>query len=378
MDDHNHVPFCRPYTPEDTIQLVRDSIQSAQLSGDGPFTEKSSRALERITGAKRALLTPSCTDALEICALLMDIKPGDEIILPSFTFVSTANAFALRGARLVFVDIRPDTFNIDEHLAEKAITDRTKAIVLVHYGGVACQLDMFLAMAKRHGIRLVEDNAHGLGGYYDGRPLGSFGDLATLSFHQTKNIQCGEGGALLINDTSFLNRAQIIREKGTNRTAFLNGSVDKYTWVDVGSSYLMSDILASYLYAQLKEFQFIQTRRMKIWSDYATKLTKWARTNGFEFQICPEGSEHPAHLFAMTSPDSATRGWFLDHLAGFNVNAVSHYVPLHSAPIGKTFRSQGLPVTDRVASCLIRLPISVTQTDHDTARVIDAVTQFST
>jgi dTDP-4-amino-4,6-dideoxygalactose transaminase len=370
------IPFNKPYTPQAALEHIADAVGRGHLSGDGHYTQRATELLREVSGAEHALLTTSCTHALEMSALLLDIGPGDEVILPSFTFVSTANAFALRGARPVFVDIRPDTFDIDERLVADAITSRTRAVVVVHYAGVACEMDEILDVAGRHGIAVVEDNAHGLGGTYRGRPLGSMGELATLSFHETKNIQCGEGGALLINDATLLERAEIIREKGTNRSKFFRGQVDKYTWVDLGSSYLPSDLLAAYLTGQLEEFDSIQKQRTSIWNQYRDGLAQWASQSGFEFQHCPDDREHPAHLFALLAPDLEGRTRFLSHLRAREVGSVFHYVPLHSSPQGQAFGPVDLPVTDDVSSRLVRLPLFPEMTRSMVDDVIDVVRSF--
>jgi dTDP-4-amino-4,6-dideoxygalactose transaminase len=372
----DNIPFNVPYTCPGALEAMADAAGRGHLSGDGHYTKMVSRQLCELTGATQALLTTSCTHALEMCGLLLGLQPGDEVIMPSFTFVSTANAVALRGARPVFVDIRPDTFNIDERLIEPAISDRTKAIIVVHYAGVACEMNDILALADRHGIPVIEDNAHGLGGTYQERRLGSIGTFATLSFHETKNVQCGEGGALLVNDSSFFEDAEIIREKGTNRSKFFRGQVDKYTWVAVGSSYLPSDMLAAYLSTQLLAFEEIQTVRLAIWNRYREELSDWSAQHGFTFQHCPEDRQHSAHLFALLAPDLETRGRFIDHLGARNVKAVFHYVPLHSAPAGISYGSVTLPVTDDVSDRLVRLPLFVGLEPAAQARVIEAVTSF--
>ena len=370
------IPFNKPYTPPGAQALMADAMDRGHLSGDGHYTGVASRLICIRSGAQHALLTTSCTHALEISALLLGIEPGDEVIMPSFTFVSTANAFALRGARPVFIDIRGDTFNLDERLLVEAITPRTRAIVVVHYAGVACEMDAIMRIAEERGIAVVEDNAHGFGGTYRGLPLGSIAPLATLSFHETKNIQCGEGGALLLNDDTLVERAEIIREKGTNRSKFFRGQVDKYTWVDLGSSYLPSDLLAAYLSAQLAEYDSIQACRLRIWSAYREGLDTWSKEAGFEFQHCPDDREHPAHLFAVLAPDLACRDRFLAHLRSRAIGAVFHYVPLHSSPAGHAFGSKSLPVTDNVSSRLTRLPLFPEMSGSMVKQVIDAVTGF--
>jgi len=370
------IAFNVPYSPPKARQRVLDSLNSLHMSGDGASTDEASAALSKILGNVNNLLVTSCTHALEMTAMLIGIQPGDEVIMPSFTFVSTANAFALRGARPVFVDIRPDTFNIDERLIEAAITERTKAIVVVHYAGVGCEMDEVLSIASKHGLVVIEDNAHGLGGTYKGQKLGTFGSLSTLSFHETKNIQCGEGGALLINDEAMIEPAEIIREKGTNRSRFFRGQVDKYTWVSVGSSYLLADILAAFLLGQLEEFDFIQSCRHNVWSAYREGLADWAESSGFTFQLCPSDREHPAHLFALLAPDLEQRQLMIEHLKERGVNAVFHYVPLHSSPAGIHFGECDLPVTDNVSNRLLRLPLYPSLTDDQVASVISAVQKF--
>jgi dTDP-4-amino-4,6-dideoxygalactose transaminase len=370
------IPFNRPYTSPRAPAAMADAAERGHLSGDGHYTRVASEQIQELTGVPHVLLTTSCTHALEMCALLLGIGVGDEVIMPSFTFVSTANAFALRGARPVFVDIRADTFNIDERQIEAAITDRTRAIVVVHYAGVACEMDEISSIAAKHGIPVIEDNAHGFGGSYRGKPLGSLGSLATLSFHETKNIQCGEGGALLINDGELLDAAEISREKGTNRSRFFRGQVDKYTWVSLGSSYLPSELLAAYLTTQLEEFDEIQKRRMMVWQRYRTELLAWAEHSGFSFQHCPDDREQPAHLFALLAPDLDTRQRFIAHLEQAGVKAVFHYVPLHSSPMGHTFGERHLAVTDNIGERLVRLPLFPTLDDATVDFILAAVQAF--
>ena len=370
------IRFNRPYTSPKAASAMADAAERGHLSGDGHYTKLANSLLRALTGCHRVLLTTSCTHALEMSAMLLGVGPGDEVIMPSFTFVSTANAFALRGATPVFVDIRPDTFNIDERLLESAITERTKAIVVVHYAGVACEMDEIMAIAGRHGIEVIEDNAHGFGGRYRGRSLGTIAPLATLSFHETKNIQCGEGGALLVNDESMFEPAEILREKGTDRSRFFRGQVDKYTWVSLGSSYLPSDLLAAYLVTQLEEFDEIQKRRMVVWQRYRSELSSWASSAGFSFQHCPEDRDHPAHLFAVLAPDLATRQAMIAHLDEHAIKAVFHYVPLHSSPVGRSFGERHLPVTDDVSNRLVRLPLFPTLDEHQVDRVIASVRAF--
>lgn len=355
------------------------AAMAGALSGDGPFTARASALVGRLTGAGRTLLTCSCTSALDMCGLLLDLRPGDEVIVPSFAFVSTATAFVLRGAVPVFVDCRPDTLNIDERLIEAAITPRTRAIAVVHYAGVACEMDTILAVARRHGLTVIEDNAHGLGGSYRGRPLGSLGALATQSFHATKNVQCGEGGALLVNDLEFATRAEIIREKGTNRGQFFRGAVDKYTWVDVGSSFLPSELLAAFLTAQLEGFDDIQRRRHAVWSAYHSRLARWAAEQGVGQPTVPDGCTHPAHLYYLLLPDLANRQALLAHLERHAVLGAFHYQPLHTSTGGRHFgrvAAGGCPVAERTADRLLRLPLHAGLTTADVDQVVDAVLSF--
>lgn len=372
------IPFNRPHLAGAELDLIEQAVLGLHTSGDGPFTRQASRLLESATGTARALLTTSCTHALEMSAVLLDLREGDEVILPSFTFVSTANAIVMRGATPVFVDIRPDTLNLDEQLVEAAITPRTRGLIAVHYAGVACEMDTLQAIAERNGLWLVEDNAHGLNGRYRGRPLGSFGELATLSFHETKNVHCGEGGALLVNDSALVERAEVLREKGTNRSQFFRGQVDKYTWVDVGSSWLLADLLAAYLVGQLEALDDIQARRHGIWDRYAHELRPWAADNGVSLPFVPEECDHPAHLFYVLMPTLEIRQAFIEHLAARGVQAVFHYVPLHSSPGGRRFgRSlDDCPITGDVSDRLVRLPLYAGLTEQECDRVVEAATEF--
>jgi dTDP-4-amino-4,6-dideoxygalactose transaminase len=351
--------FNRPAVTGREMEYVQEALAGGTISGDGPFTRRCHDLLEQITGARKALLTTSCTHALEMAALLLDMEPGDEVICPAFTFVSTINAFALRGARPVFVDIRRDTLNLDETLLEAAISARTRAILVVHYAGVACEMDAVLSIAARHGIPVIEDNAHGFMGHYKGLPLGSMGALATLSFHETKNVTCGEGGALLINDERFIARAEIIREKGTNRSRFFRGEVDKYTWVDVGSSYLPSDMLAAFLLAQLESRDRIQQRRHEIWAEYRSALGEWAGERGITLPCVPPACDHPAHLFYLLLPSLEARTALIAHMRAQQVLTVFHYQPLHLSEMGRRFGGAPgqCPRTEDVADRLVRLPL---------------------
>lgn len=372
------IPFNRPFFPECGIDNLRVAVANKHLSGDGPFTKKCHAWLEQTLGVPQVLLTTSCTHALEMAALLLDIQPGDEVIVPAFTFVSTVNAFVLRGATPVFADVRPDTLNIDERLVARLITPRTKAIVPVHYAGVPCNMTKLLSLSRQFGIPIVEDNAHGLFGKYQDQWLGTFGAVATQSFHETKNISCGEGGALLINDESLCQRAEILREKGTNRSRFFRGEVDKYTWVDLGSSYLPSDALAALLFAQLEMADRIQQRRYEIWNRYAVELADWAEDQGVGLPVVPHGCEHPAHLFFAVLPSLDDRQAFIEHLRQRRICSVFHYQPLHLSPMGRSWggRPGQCPVTERLGDCLTRLPLFYELTDDDQDRVIDAVSSY--
>jgi dTDP-4-amino-4,6-dideoxygalactose transaminase len=357
---------------------LREAVANGHLSGDGPLTRKCHALLEQILQVPKALLTTSCTHALEMAALLLNIQPGDEVIVPSFTFVSTVNAFVLRGAQPRFADIRPDTLNMDEKQLGHLITPRTRALVPVHYAGVGCEMHDVCALADQARLAVVEDNAHGLLAKYRGRYLGTFGGLATLSFHETKNFTCGEGGALLINDPRFLERAEILRQKGTNRTRFFRGLVDKYTWVDLGSSYLPSDALAALLYAQLEAREQIQARRCQIWQRYAQQLQDWAAEQGIGLPIVPSHCEQPYHMFYLLLPSLEDRQALIAHLSAQAIHSVFHYLPLHLSEMGRRVggREGDCPVTEVVSQRLIRLPFYYDLTEADQTRVIQAVRSF--
>ena len=352
------IPFNKPHLTGKESGLVNEALQNGHFSGDGPFTKKCCKLIERLTGCPKAILTTSCTHALELAALLLEIKPGDEVILPSFTFVSTANAFVLRGATPVFADIRPDTINMDERRLEGLITERTRAIVPVHYAGVACEMDTILSIAGKHGIPVVEDNAHGFGAKYKNRTLGTLGNLGTQSFHETKNLSCGEGGALILNQPELIDMAQIIRDKGTNRALFLRGEIDKYTWVSKGSSYALADILAAFLLAQLEEFQEIQARRKRIWEYYQEKLTPLQTSGYITLPTVPAHCVQSFHLFYLVTRTQPERNQLLDYLNGNGVNAVFHYVPLHSSKMGRQlgWSPEDCPVAEDMSRRLVRLP----------------------
>ncbi len=371
--------FNRPAVTGREQGYIAEALASGHLSGDGDFTARCREALEAITGAPKVLLTTSCTHALEMAALLARIEAGDEVICPAFTFVSSVNAFVLRGGVPRFVDIRPDTLNLDERLVEAAITPRTRAILVVHYAGVGAELDALADIARRHGLTLIEDNAHGLFGRYRGAMLGSVGATSTLSFHETKNLTCGEGGALVINDASLVDRAEVLREKGTNRSRFYRGQVDRYTWVDVGSSYLPSEILAAYLWAQIEARDDIQTRRHAIWARYDAELAGWAARHGVRRPTVPAHCEHPAHLYYLLLPSLAARQGLIAHLRARQILAVFHYLPLHLSEQGlrRGGRAGQHPVTEAIADELVRLPLHYHLSDADVDRVVDAVTSFT-
>jgi dTDP-4-amino-4,6-dideoxygalactose transaminase len=373
------IPFNRPFFSGNEFQFIKEAIENRHLSGDGIFSKKCDALLERQLGVAKALLTTSCTHALEMAALLLDIAPDDEIIVPSFTFVSTVNAFVLRGALPVFIDIRPDTLNLDERQLRRLITPRTKAIVAVHYAGVGCEMDAIMEVARQHGIPVVEDNAHGLFGKYKDRYLGTFGCFATQSFHETKDFTCGEGGALLINDPRYVERAEIIREKGTNRSQFFRGHVDKYTWVDFGSSYLPSDILAAFLYAQLEARDEIQRRRRQIWEYYYENLKGWARDHSIRLPIVPAHCEQTHHMFYLLLPSLDERQSLIAHLNARQINSVFHYLPLHLSSMGRRFggKEGDCPVTEDVSDRLLRLPFYNDLTEADQGRVVAAVKEFA-
>lgn len=372
------VDFNRPIPVGNEFEYMRQAIENRHLSGDGPFSKKCHAFLEQEVGVLKALLTTSCTHALEMSAILLDIQPGDEVIFPDFTFVSTVNAFVLRGARPVFLDVRPDTLNLNESQLEAAITSRTRAIVPVHYAGVGCEMDTIMNIANRHNIPVIEDNAHGLFGKYKGKNLGTFGIMATQSFHETKNFSCGEGGALLVNDPLYVERAEIIREKGTNRSRFFRGQVDKYTWVDIGSSYLPSDMLAAFLYAQFEQRERIQAHRKQIWEVYEAGLKDWAAEHGVQLPNVPAHCDQSYHMFYLLLPDLHLRQKFITYLRELGIYSVFHYLPLHLSDMGQRFggREGDLPVTESVSDRLVRLPFHNALTSDEQEQVIDAIQNF--
>lgn len=372
------IPFNKASFRGNELDYLVQAIQQGHTSGNGPFTKQAESFLANMHSGSTTLLTTSCTHALEMAARLLNLQPGDEVIVPSYTFVSTASAFLWNGAKPVFADIRPDTLNIDATSVEALITDRTKAICIVHYAGVGAEPDRFVDMARRHGIALIEDNAHGLGATYRGQVLGTFGDVSTLSFHETKNVTCGEGGALIINDTRLVERAEIIREKGTDRSRFLRGQVDKYTWVDVGSSWVMSDLLAGVLVAQLEQLEAIQRHRQTLWKRYSSALGEWASENGVNLPVIPVEAEHSAHMFYLRLPSLTLRDRFIEHMRRRNILTVFHYQSLHSSPQGLALGSRegDCPRSDLASDTVVRLPLfaGLTRTEQD--QVINAITSF--
>jgi dTDP-4-amino-4,6-dideoxygalactose transaminase len=372
------IPFNKATFAGDELALIRQAVEGGHISGDGPFTRRCEDVLADVLGAERALLTTSCTHALELAALLLGVGPGDEVVVPAFTFVSSAAAFALRGARPVFVDVRPDTLNLDERALADAVTERTRAIVPVHYAGVGCAMDEILAVAGRAGAAVVEDNAHGLFGAYRGRPLGSFGALAAQSFHETKNVTCGEGGALIVNDARFVDEAEVLREKGTNRKQFFRGQVDKYTWVSLGSSYVQSDLLAAFLVAQLEARDRIQAARRRIWETYERDLAGWAAQCGVRLPVVPPEAEQAFHLFYVLLPSLDARTRLIEHLRARGILAVFHYLPLHLSAMGRRYggREGQCPVTEDVADRLLRLPFYTGLAESEQDEVIEAIREF--
>ena len=372
------VDFNHPVTVGNEFEYMRQAIENAHISGDGPFTKKCHALLEQELGVPKVLLTTSCTHALEMSAILLDIQPGDEVITPDFTFVSTINAFVLRGATPRFIDVRPDTLNLDESRLEAALTPRTKAILPVHYAGVGCEMDSIMEIAQRHNIAVVEDNAHGLFGKYRGKFLGTFGSMASQSFHETKNFSSGEGGALLINDPKLLERAEIIREKGTNRSRFFRGQVDKYTWVDIGSSYLPSDLLAAFLFAQFEQREKIQLHRKQVWEIYYTGLKDWAAAHDVQLPYIPEHCDQAYHMFYVLLPTLELRQNLIFYLRERGIYSVFHYLPLHLSDMGRKFGGMegDCPVTERVSDQLIRLPFHNALTSSEQEIVIQAIQEF--
>lgn len=374
----NQIPFNKPSYSSQDLDFLSQSIGNGHTSGNGPFAHLCEELIALRLNAARALLTTSCTHALELSARLLNLGSGDEVLVPSFTFVSTASAFAICGAKPVFVDVRPDTLNIDESLVEACITSRTRAICVVHYAGVACEMRPLLEIAAHYKLPVVEDNAHGFMGRAQGRLLGTFGSLATLSFHETKNITCGEGGSLTINDESLVERAEVLRDKGTNRSRYLRGQVDKYTWTDVGSSWVQSDLLAAILWGQLQRVDAINERRIDLWNRYFEALSEWALRRGVILPVVPEGSKHVGHLFHIRLRDLEQRTRFIQHMSSRSISCVFHYQALNSSPVGMTYGGYlgQCPVAESASDCLVRLPLFFDLSDDDQMRVIDSVLAF--
>ena len=372
------IPFNHSALMGRELEYIFTTMTIGQIAGDQTYTKKCHALLEQALGVPKAMLTTSCTHALEMSALLLDIKEGDEVIVPSFTFVSTVNAFVLRGAKPVFIDVRPDTLNLDERQLERLITPRTKAIVPVHYAGVGCAMDAIMEIANRHNIAVVEDNAHGLFGKYQGRYLGTFGCMATQSFHETKNITCGEGGALIINDPKYIERAEIIREKGTNRSRFFRGQVDKYSWVDIGSSYLMSDVLAAFLYGQLEQWQNIQSTRQRLWEYYDRQLAPWATEHHIRTPVVPADCAQAYHMYYLLLPSLEARQGLIAHLKSRGIMSVFHYLPLHLSDRGKMYGGKvgDCPVTEDVSDRLLRLPFYNSLTEAQQATIVAAIKDY--
>jgi dTDP-4-amino-4,6-dideoxygalactose transaminase len=373
-----NIPFNHACLMGRELEYMQRAVEEQHISGNGNFTKKCHALIEELLGVHKVLLTTSCTDALEMAALLLQIQPGDEVIVPAFTFVSTVNAFVLRGARPVFIDVRRDTLNLDETQLERFITSRTKAVVVVHYAGIACEMEKLLEITRRYGLAVVEDNAHGLFGSYKGRYLGTFGCLATQSFHETKNFTCGEGGALLINEAGYHERAEVIWEKGTNRGRFFRGQVDKYSWVDVGSSYLPSDMLAAFLLAQLEARERIQKARARCWNHYHEGLQSWAREGGVIQPTVPKYCTQPFHLYYLIMPSQEERDAIISHLKNSGICAVFHYLPLHLSDMGRRFGGHAgdCPVTEDISGRLFRLPLYNDLTEAEQAWICEAVQRF--
>lgn len=370
-----NIPFNKPYVTGKELFYIAEAHFNGRLAGDGPFTKRCHVWLEEQTGAKKVLLTHSCTAALEMAAILLNIQPGDEVIMPSYTFVSTANAFVLRGGVPVFVDIREDTLNIDEQQIEAAITPKTRAIVPVHYAGVACEMDAILEIAQRHGLAVVEDAAQGVMASYKGRALGSIGDMGAFSFHETKNVISGEGGAILVKPPALASRAEIIREKGTDRSRFFRREVDKYSWQDIGSSFLPGELVAAFLWAQLEEAKYITDQRLRIWGNYHSKLASLEAKGVLRRPVVPKECQHNAHMYYILLAPEIDRENVLNKLKKLGIHATFHYVPLHSSPAGRYYgRAQGdLVVTNKQSERLVRLPLWVDLTEEGQAKVLNAL-----
>lgn len=372
------IPFNKPFFIDKEFKYIKDAIKSGILRGDGIYTQKCHDFLEKLLGCKKALLTHSCTAALEMCAILLDLKQGDEIIMPSYTFVSTANAFVLRGAVPVFVDIKKDTQNINIDLIKNAITPRTKAICVVHYAGVPCEMDEIMNIAKEHHLTVIEDSAQALGSFYKEKPVGTIGDLACFSFHETKNIISGEGGALVINNEKYIQRAEVIREKGTNRSQFFRGEVDKYTWIDIGSSFLPSDLVAAFLYSQLQNINKINKKRAEIWNFYHEFFKKYEENGFIKRPFVPQFCKHNSHMYYILFPTIEKRTDFINFLKSHEINTVFHYIPLHSSPAGKKFSrtASDMSITDETSDTLVRLPIYYSLTKKELNRIKSVIENY--
>jgi dTDP-4-amino-4,6-dideoxygalactose transaminase len=379
MPPDSRIPFNRPSPAGGELSHIEEAINSGRLSGDGAMTRRCEDELSAELAGGRVMLTPSATQALEICALLLGAEPGWEVICPSFTHPSSVNAFVTHGARPVFCDIRADTLNLDERLVEERIGERTAAVVCTHYAGIGCELDALVSLAERHGIPLIEDNAHGLFGAYRDRPLGTFGRFGALSFHETKNVTSGEGGAVVLNRPGDVERAEVIRDKGTNRSAYFRGEVDAYEWTDLGSSYLPSELQAAFLLAQLERRDSIQASRRRIWDRYSAELASWAEDHGIELPVIPADRHHPAHLFHLRLRGRAERDALIGHLDSRGIVAVFHYMPLHLSALGSRLDPDcpPLPVAESTAERLVRLPLFASLTDEEQSRVIEAVMEFT-
>lgn len=377
MPDYD-IPFNKPVIIGKELYYIAQSVLSGHTSGDGNFSRLCQQLMSERFGAKQVLMTTSCTAALEMAALLCDLKPGDEVIMPSFTFVSTANAFALRGAKIIFIDIRPDTLNMDENLLENVITERTRAVIPVHYAGVACEMDTINAIAQKNNVLVIEDAAQGVDAKYNGKYLGTIGDFGAFSFHETKNFNCGEGGALLTNNSKYRERAEIIREKGTNRSQFFRGQVDKYTWLEVGSSYTPSDLIAAFLYAQLENMDLITDKRQNIYDQYTERLQPLAEQGVFQLPSIPQHCQTNYHMFYILLKDLDTRSQLIEYLKRDKIQAVFHYVPLHSSPVGQKlgYREGMFPVTENISERLLRLPMYYELTTEEIDNVTESINRF--
>ncbi|MCE7000420.1 dTDP-4-amino-4,6-dideoxygalactose transaminase [Saccharothrix sp. S26] len=372
-------PFTEPHVAPRQWEYVRDALEQGALDGNGPYSRQAAAVVRRVTAAAEVLLTPSCTHALELSAIALDLEPGDEVIVPAFSYAPTAAAFALRGARLVFVDSHPDTLNVRADHIEAAVTDRTKAIVVLHYAGVPCEMDPIMDIARRHGLAVVEDSAQAFGSRYRGRPTGSFGRFAALSFHATKNVHCAKGGALLVNEPSDLDRAKTIQDRGTDRHLYFRGLVEEYQWVDLGSSYLLNEVLAALLAAQLETFDDVQARRARFWDGYDATLPEWAREHGVRTPHVPAHTTHSAHLYYLVLPTQDAKAGLLRHLADRGLTAAIHYLALHDSPAGRRFGREGpggCAVAGDLPRRLVRLPMHAGMSDDYHRRVIDAITGF--